>query len=55
MKKIPVIHPFLFAVYPILFLFNFNKAQVPYHEMAAPIIISLLMTGFALGFFTAIL
>jgi len=45
MKKIPVVHPFLFAIYPVLFLFSQNIAQVFFSETWVPIAIAL---GFTL-------
>jgi uncharacterized membrane protein len=44
MKKAPVIHPFLFAIYPVLFLFAHNLGQVAFHQIALPLATTL---GFA--------
>jgi len=38
-----VIHPFLFAIYPILFLFAFNIDVVSPEEIVLPILITLLV------------
>lgn len=43
MKKLLVIHPFLFAVFPILFLFAHNVGQVSFSEILVP-------TAIVLGF-----
>ena len=45
MKNSPVIHPFLFAVFPILFLFAHNVGQVSFSEILLPTTIVL---GFTL-------
>jgi len=39
MKKSFVIHPFLFAIFPILFLFAYNIREVPYNEIVKPVAI----------------
>ena len=44
-KKPFVIHPFLFAIFPILFLVSHNVAEVSYHEALVPAAIVL---GFTL-------
>ena len=45
MKKILVIHPFLFAIYPILFLFAHNREWLPdYTGVLAPLLIALVVT-----------
>lgn len=41
MKKPPVIHPFLFAIFPTLSLFSHNVHQILLFEIVAPILISL--------------
>ena len=50
MKKIlPYLHPFLFAVYPIVELRNFNIAYVDSATLARPILISLASTAVIWG------
>lgn len=44
MKKSPVIHPFLFALFPILFLFAHNVGQVSSSEILLPTAIVLSLT-----------
>lgn len=44
MKIKRIVHPFLFAIYPVLFLFSQNIVQVPFSETWVPIIISLGLT-----------
>jgi len=45
MKKPFVLHPFLFAIFPILFLFAHNRAELlSYSEISVPLIISLVTT-----------
>lgn len=44
MKTPRVIHPFLFAMYPILFLYSFNISQVPTVQTVTPITITLALT-----------
>jgi len=39
------IHCFLFAVYPILFLFSYNIGQVAFSQILLPITLSLVFTG----------
>jgi hypothetical protein len=41
MKKPCFIHPFLFTLYPILFLFSHNVYQVSYSDILFPLVISL--------------
>ncbi len=55
LKKSSVIHPFLLAVYPVLFLYSHNPGEVAFRETFAPIAIILGLTllvwgilGFAL-------
>jgi len=43
MKKAPVFHPFLFAIFPILFLFFYNIGQVSFAQILVP-------TAFVLSF-----
>ena len=45
MKKPFIIHPFLFAIFPILFLFSHNVDQVSYSELLLP---SAIVLGFTL-------
>jgi len=45
MKKSFIIHPFLFAIFPILFLFSHNVDQVSYSELLLP---SAIVLGFTL-------
>ncbi len=45
MKKSVVIHPFLFAIYPILFIFSYNIEQASFNETFLPAAIAL---GFTL-------
>ncbi len=44
MKKIAVIHPFLFAIIPVLFLFSHNINEVTYVEILVPLAITLCFT-----------
>jgi len=44
MKKILVLHPFLFALFPILALYAFNIAQMPTHQIIIPIGTAILST-----------
>ncbi len=54
MKKSVVIHPFLLAAYPVLFLYSHNPGEVAFRETLAPIVfilgLTLLVWGI-LGFF----
>jgi len=45
MKKLPVPHPFLFAVFPVLFLYAHNATLIPPGEIVMPLVI---VTGFSL-------
>ncbi len=36
MRKVTVIHPFLFAIFPILFLFSYNKTRMSFGETVVP-------------------
>lgn len=51
MKKSLVLHPFLFALYPVFFLFSHNVEQVSFSEIIRP---SLLITGAALIIFLSL-
>lgn len=57
MKKRHILHPFLFAVYPLLFLFVHNIAQLSfvYGELIAPVALVLALTVVLLVAFTALL
>ncbi|NQU94802.1 MAG: hypothetical protein HQ549_01040 [Candidatus Omnitrophica bacterium] len=44
MKKMRVIHPFLFAISPVLFLFAFNIGQLSFHQIIVPLLVVLGMT-----------
>ena len=55
MKKTVVIHPIIFAVYPILFLFAHNIGQVNPIEVIKPLFIVLLFTTLLLILFKLIL
>jgi hypothetical protein len=48
MKKTIIIHPFLFALFPILFLFAYNIGQVSFSEILLPSAIVLGFTAIAL-------
>ncbi|MCK4819124.1 hypothetical protein KA005_25350, partial [bacterium] len=48
MKKLFVIHPFLFAILPILFLFAHNINQVRFSETLPSLIITVVISGFLL-------
>ncbi len=43
-KKIPVCHPFLFALFPIMFLYSHNVTQVSVSEIFLPAAITLVFT-----------
>ena len=45
MKKTLIIHPFLFALFPVLFLYSYNIAQVPFTELLLP---SAIVMGFTI-------
>ena len=44
MKKLLVIHPFLFAIFPILFLFAYNIEEVPTNDLFLPILAVTIIT-----------
>ena len=48
MRKAMIIHPFLFAIFPILFLFSYNVTQVYFAEILLPLIIVSCFTLFSL-------
>jgi len=50
-KRTLMIHPFIFAVYPILFFFNLNKRDLWFSETLAPMAASLIAALFLLVFF----
>ncbi|MBW1768118.1 MAG: tetratricopeptide repeat protein [Deltaproteobacteria bacterium] len=41
MKTAPVIHPFLLAIYPALFLFTHNIGELPYNALLTPLAIAI--------------
>jgi len=43
-KKLLIIHPLLFAIYPILFLFSYNLEQITFNEIILPVIVVLAIT-----------
>ncbi len=43
MKNPPVLHPFLFALFPILFLYSFNITQIPTNQIIVPILLTILL------------
>ncbi len=45
MKKAVVFHPFLFAVFSILFLFSHNISQVSTNDIILPVLITIFFTG----------
>lgn len=49
MKKTFVIHPFLLAAYPVLFLYSQNLGEVAFHETLAPIAVIFGLTLIAWG------
>ena len=53
MKKPAIIHPFLFAVFPIVALFTYNARTIPIpiREIALPVILSLASTLVLFFFF----
>ncbi|MFH2012299.1 MAG: hypothetical protein ABIJ37_06330 [Pseudomonadota bacterium] len=55
MKKTLVIHPFLFAIFPVLFLFSHNIAYLEYFQTLLPAIVTLGFTILLLLFFRLIL
>ena len=48
MKRIPIAHPLLFAVYPVLALLAHNISEVPLAEVIRPLIASVIGSGFLL-------
>ncbi len=50
MQKLWVIHPFLFAIFPILFLFAYNIAEVPAIDIVLPVVVTI--SGTIILFFT---
>jgi len=44
MKKSPVLHPFLFALFPVLFLYSFNITQVPTRQVIVSLLVVQLIT-----------
>lgn len=52
MKQIKRLHPFLFAIYPLLFLFSHNQEELLPTVMIKPAFVALFVTLFILGLFT---
>ena len=50
LKKLSVIHPFLFAISPVLFLFAYNIYEVPAGDLLLPIVV--VVTGTLILFFS---
>ena len=48
MKRIPIVHPLLFAVYPVLALLAHNISEVPLKEAIRPLIASVISSGILL-------
>lgn len=44
LKRFPIFHPILFAIFPILYLYSYNAEQVPLNEIILPLSIILLLT-----------
>ena len=44
MKKTLIIHPFLFAIFPVLFLYSYNIEELPFSEIFLPSAIILVFT-----------
>ena len=47
MKKTFIIHPFLFGLFPILFLYSYNIGELPFTEILLPSAIVLGFTAIA--------
>ncbi len=45
MKKVRAVHPFLFAIYPVLFLYSYNVYQVTFNSIILPSMILLAGTA----------
>jgi hypothetical protein len=45
MKKIPVLHPFLFAAYPVVFLFSHNICLLSFKDIIGPLVAVLILTA----------
>ena len=45
MKKTLIIHPFLFAIFPVLFLYSYNIEELPFSEIFLP---SAIILGFTI-------
>lgn len=43
-KKLFIIHPLLFAIYPIVFLFSHNRAQLTYSVLTLPVLVIISIT-----------
>ena len=50
LRKLSVVHPFLFAIFPILFLFAHNIYEVPAGDLLLPI--AVIITGTSILFFS---
>lgn len=55
MKKLGVIHPYLFATYPILFLYSTNIEHFPLSVIIVPLIVSLFITYILFALLTFLL
>ncbi len=44
LKRLPVIHPFLFAIAPVVFLFAYNIYEVPATDLLLPIVVVIIGT-----------
>ena len=55
LKKTSLLHPILFSIFPIIFLYVHNIHVVPFHGFIVPLILSILVTLFLLAIARAIL
>ena len=55
LKKTSLLHPILFSIFPIIFLYVHNIHIVPFHGFIVPLILSILVTLFLLAIARAIL
>jgi tetratricopeptide (TPR) repeat protein len=53
-KRTPIIHPYILAIYPILFFYNLNKHELWFSETLIPITVSLVATLLLIIFFKII-
>jgi len=51
MRKTPVLHPFLFALYFIIFIWAYNASEISFSEIVLPIFVSLFFTTASFMFF----